>query len=142
MFSLFPCSAHHHRLLVFTLSQTHFTLFTFHLSSSDIGFTPLNTLSRVHPLYPYKNIKINISTTCPSKKVRSGQLSRSTTLARNKNWDSERVVELDVAIQPAATRSNGTGWDWGNSYYDRRDHGIREIRWTCDRRNPWDRGNR
>ena len=42
---MFPVSAHHHRLLVFTLSQH---TFTFTLSHSAIGLTILNTLSRVH----------------------------------------------------------------------------------------------
>ena len=117
--SLFPCSAHHHRLLVFTLSQ-HLSSFTFTLSV--IGFTILNTLSTVHPfhlcwvtisIFDSTSIKkctsyLRLSTnnyqlslpTCRQEKERREQLSRSIILARNSTWDRERVVEPDAPIRP------------------------------------------
>ena len=115
-----PCSAHHHRLLVFTLSQhtSHFHLHTFPV----IGFTILNTLSTVHPfhlcwvtisIFDSTSIKkctsyFRLSTnnyqlslpTCRQEKERREQLSRSIILARNSTWDRERVVEPDAPIRP------------------------------------------
>ena len=55
---------------------------------------------------------------------------------RDSNQRQRGVMGRSQCYQ-SERRSRG---DWGNSYFDRGDHGIRGIRWACNRRNPWDRG--